>query len=442
MPEATYQFPKGFLWGSATAAHQVEGGNTNNNWYTWENEPGRIVEGHKAGLACDWWGGRWKEDLENAAEGGQTSHRFSIEWSRVQPTPDSWDDDALDHYREMLKGMSRLGLTPLVTLHHFTDPLWIYESGGWENDRTPVLFEKFVRKVVHALKDQVYLWVTINEPNGLVVNSYVDGGFPPGKKDFRAAFCALKNLIRGHAAAYHAIHEIQEDGMAAYALYYRGFFPKRKWFLPDTLVSRSLSRNVNDLFAGAIENGTVQFLVFKELIKEAIGTQDYIGLQYYSSDLVSFSLLKPGELFSKREFPMNSEISESGFIANIPEGLFQALDWARKFKLPVFITENGVEDSLDNLRPNYIVRHLHQVWRAANFNWNIKGYYHWSQVDNFEWERGWTQRFGLWGLDVDSQERIRRKSADLYARICKENAISSEIVREFAPRAFDYLFPI
>ncbi|RMF45510.1 MAG: glycoside hydrolase family 1 protein, partial [Anaerolineae bacterium] len=131
MPQATFHFPRGFLWGTATAAHQVEGNNTNNNWYAWE-QAGRTV--HPSGLACDWWGGRWREDLDRAAEGGQNAHRFSVEWSRIQPEPDRWDEEALDHYRQMLQGMYERGITPLVTLHHFTDPLWLSEQGGWENE--------------------------------------------------------------------------------------------------------------------------------------------------------------------------------------------------------------------------------------------------------------------------------------------------------------------
>jgi len=123
MAEATYKFPKGFLWGTATAAHQVEGQSENNNWYAWENEPGRIHQGQKAGLACDWWNGRWKEDLENAARDGQNAHRFSIAWSRVQPTATDWDESAIEKYRDMIQGMHKLGLEPMLTLHHFTEPL-------------------------------------------------------------------------------------------------------------------------------------------------------------------------------------------------------------------------------------------------------------------------------------------------------------------------------
>ncbi len=168
MIQATYHFPKGFLWGTATASHQVEGNNTNNNWYAWE-EAGKTV--HKSGLATDWWGGRWREDFDRAAEMGQNAHRFSIEWSRVQPTPDSWDEDALEKYRAMLRGLKERNMTALVTLHHFTDPLWLKD--GWENENIVLLFEKYVRKVVGALKEYVNVWVTINEPNVYALAGYV-----------------------------------------------------------------------------------------------------------------------------------------------------------------------------------------------------------------------------------------------------------------------------
>ena len=441
MPEATYHFPKGFLWGTATSSHQVEGGNTNNNWFAWENEPGRIAEEHKSGLACDWWGGRWKEDLENAANDGQNAHRLSIEWSRIQPEEDAWDEEALDYYRQMLKAMHKLGLKPMVTLHHFTDPLWLYESGCWENDKTPEHFAKFVRKVVSVLKDQVDFWVTINEPAVYVTGGYIESSFPPGKSDLGAAFTVMRNMLKGHAAAYKIIHELQPQAMVGYAKNYRGFEPSRPWFPPDVWITRFTSSSFNDAFSDALVNGSFKFALKKEYVPEAINTQDFVGINYYSMEKVVFKPLAFKDVFHRRYYPEGSELSETGFIANLPQGMAAALKWARRFKLPIYITENGVEDSTDSMRPHYTVQHLHEVWRAANFNWNVKGYYHWSQVDNFEWERGWTQRFGLWGLDVESQKRVRRGSVDLYARICNENAISSDTVCKFAPKAFDKLFP-
>ncbi len=441
MPQATFHFPVGFLWGTATAAHQVEGSNTNNNWAAWEAEPGRIIQGQKAGLACDWWGGRWKEDFDRAAETGQNAHRFSVEWSRIQPKPDVWDEDALNYYREMLRGLAHRGLTPMVTLHHFTDPLWLVEQGGWENPQTSILFEKYAGKVVEALKEYVTLWVTINEPNVYAYGGYLNGGFPPGKNDMGLAFNVTANLIRGHAAAYRTIHALQREARVGIALNYRSFAPAHPALPFDSWMARFLFDNFNGSFLNTLVNGRLRFAFKSEQIPEAIKTQDFVGVNYYSRDQVSFRPLEPQALFHHLSYPPGSDLSDNGFIANVPQGMHEALKWANGFGLPMLVTENGVEDSDDDLRPRYTIQHIHQIWRAVNFNWPIKGYFHWSLVDNFEWERGWTQRFGLWGLDTETQARIRRTSVDVYAAICRENGIASEMVQRYTPEIFSKLFP-
>jgi len=440
MVQATYHFPDGFLWGAATAAHQVEGGNDNNNWARWEAEPGRILNGDRSGAACDWWRGRWKEDLDRAAETGQNAHRLSIEWSRVQPAPDRWDEDALDHYREIIRGMHARGLTPMVTLHHFTDPLWFYDQGGWEQETAPALFEQFALRTVEALKEMVSLWVTVNEPNVYVLSGYMGTDFPPGKGDTNAAFAVMRNLIRGHAAAYRTIKRVQKNSSVGFALNYRSLKPATASPI-DYALTKFAHDSYNDSFARALKTGVLRFAAKRAAIPEAVGTQDYLGVNYYTRDLVRFAPLAPKDMFMKRAFPPGAEISPTGFIANVPEGMFEALRWAHQFGLPIYVTENGVEDLTDELRPRYLVEHLHQVWRAVNFTYPVRGYFHWSLVDNFEWERGWSQRFGLWGLDVQTQARIRRRSVDLYAEICQQNAISSEMVQRYAPGSFSRLFP-
>jgi len=176
-------------------------------------------------------------------------------------------------------------------------------------------------------------------------------------------------------------------------------------------------------------------------IPEAKGTQDYLGLNYYTRELIAFSLLKAKDLFARRYFDPRSEISDTGFIANEPEGMAEALNWARRFNLPILITENGIEDADDHLRPRYMIQHLHQVWRGINNSLPVKGYFYCTLVDNFEWERGWTQRFGLWELDVETQARRKRPSADLYAEICRENGLSSEMVSRYAPELMPIIFP-
>jgi beta-glucosidase len=443
MPKATFHFPTGFLWGSATAAHQVEGGNTNNNWYYWENQPRRIINDDKAGRACDWWSGRWRDDFDRAAEGGQKAHRLSIEWSRVQPSPDRWNEDALDVYREMMRGLYDRGMTPVVTLHHFTDPLWLFERGGWEDDEAPALFEAYVRRAVDALREYCTTWIPINEPNVYTYSGYLDptAAFPPGKNDRAAAFKVMTNLLRGHALAYRAIKSIQREARVGTSINVRFMQPARSWLPLDKALANTFHQNFNASFLNALVDGKMRFAFKSTRLPEVIGTHDFAGLNYYTGDLVAFNPLRPGSFFSKRYFPREAEVSDTGFIASMPEGIFHALKWMQGYKLPIMITENGVEDSTDRLRPGYIVQHIHQIWRAINFNWPIKGYFHWSQVDNFEWERGWSQRFGLWGLDLDSQARIRRPSVDLYAAICKENALSYEMVERYAPAAIPSIFP-
>jgi beta-glucosidase len=441
MPQATFHFPQGFLWGTATASHQVEGNNFNNNWWAWEQEPGRIINDHKSGLACDWWGGRWREDFDRAAEAGQNSHRLSIEWSRVQPAPDRWDEDAIDRYREMMRGLHERNMLPMVTLHHFTEPLWLTETGSWENELVIEYFEKYTRKVVEAFKEYTSLWVTINEPNVYTIFAYVAGLFPPGKQDIRTALRVYENMLRAHAAAYRTIHSIQPTARVGVAVNYRGFQAARSWFPPDSLVAGLQSRVFNELFPQALLSGSMGLSIWRKRVAEAKGAQDFLGINYYTKDRVSFSLLNSQELFGKRFYPPEADLSDNGFIANEPSGMFEALKWARRFNVPVFVTENGVEDADDDLRPRYLAQHIHQVWRAVNFNWPVRGYFQWSLVDNFEWERGWTQRFGLWELDPETQARRKRRSADLYAEICDQNGISSEMVEKYCPEVFELLFP-
>jgi len=440
MPTASFHFPKGFLWGTATASHQVEGGNTNNNWYKWELE-GHTA--HKSGLASDWWGGRWKEDFDRAAEAGQNAHRLSVEWSRIQPTPDRWDEEALERYRTMLRGLCDRNITPMVTLHHFTDPLWLGELGGWETDAVVPLFEKFTRKVVEALKEYCSLWCTINEPNVYALEGYLRGNFPPGKSDLKLGIRVQANMARAHAAAYRAIHELQPEARVGYALQFRPQEPGRPWSPLDRLMRNIKFEGINMAFPSAISTGVLKSPLGKIPVPEAKGTQDYFGLNYYSVDTVAFDLRKRDELFSRSFFPEGTDLADAGMNSNTPEGFFWAFKWVVKTypNLPIIVTENGIEDSTDRIRPRYLAQHVHAMWRAVNFNWPVRGYFHWSLVDNFEWERGWTQRFGLWGIDIKTQKRTKRPSADLYAAICIENGLTSEMVQKYCPEVYEKLFP-
>jgi beta-glucosidase len=441
MTQATFHFPRGFLWGTATASHQVEGKNTQNNWWAWEQSAGHIQDNHTSGLACDWWGGRWREDLDRAAAAGQNAHRLSIEWSRIQPAPDRWDENALDRYIEILRGLSERKMTPLVTLHHFTDPLWLAELGGWGNERVVEYFNAYVGKVVEALREYTKLWVTINEPNVLYISAYLLGIWPPGEQSLKTCFQVMTNLVRAHAAAYHTIHRIQPQARVGMAINYRPLHPLRSWSPLDRGAARIYSQMFNEFFPTALQSGSLRFPFWRRRVPEAKGTQDYLGVNYYNHDYVTANLGKLKSAVEKPAFPPGSDVSPSGMFANMPDGIFRAVKWGLKFKVPLMITENGIEDADDRIRPRYLIQHVHQLWRAVNFNLPVQGYFHWTLVDNFEWERGWTQRFGLWELDLETQARRKRSSADLYAEICRENGLSTDMVRRFAPEILASMFP-
>jgi beta-glucosidase len=262
-------------------------------------------------------------------------------------------------------------------------------------------------------------------------------------KDIRRAIQVEAAMLRGHAAAYRAIHELQPEARVGYALHYRPMEAKSSWSPLDRLMCNLRYDSINMAFPSAISSGVLRSMIGKIPIPEAQGKQDFLGLNYYSVDTVSFSLSNRKELFSQSGYPQGADLSDSRFIASIPQGLFDSLHWAVRTypNMPILITENGIDDLNDRIRPRYLAQHVHQMWRGVNFNWPVKGYFHWTLVDNFEWERGWTQRFGLWSLDLDTQKRIKRPSVDLYAAICKENGLSSEMVQKYCPEVFEKLFP-
>jgi beta-glucosidase len=441
MPTATYTFPHGFLWGTATASHQVEGYNTNSDWWAWEHR--HAAAGHpQSGAACDWWqGNRYRGDFALAAAGGQTAHRLSVEWARLEPQPGVWDEAAFAFYRDLLQTLQAYGIKPLVTLCHYCHPQWFAAQGGWLQPESVAIFERYARQVVERLGDLVDWWCTLNEPNAYFYNAYVLGTFPPGKRDIWQGLRVNYHLISAHAAAYHAIHKIQPSAQVGWALYVRWFEPARSYSPLDRWVTGLLHQQFNNTWYSAIETGQLPQLLGCVAVPTARGAVDWVGLNYYTTDRVYFAM-RPTELFSRREPLVRTpaDISEAGFIANYPGSLPKAVKWLRGLGKPIYITENGVNDSTDQLRQRYLIEHLHALWHVTNLNYDVRGYFHWTLVDNFEWERGWQQRFGLYALDPQTQQRTARPSAELYTSICRDNGISSVVVEKFAPDLLARIF--
>ncbi|GAB4475470.1 MAG: glycoside hydrolase family 1 protein [Anaerolineae bacterium] len=446
MVEAVQHFPADFLWGTATAAHQVEGDNRYNDWWQWEQGGGgRIFRDQVSGRACEWWAGRAEEDIERMAALNTRAHRLSIEWSRIEPAEGRWNTSALDRYREILKAMRAAGIQPMVTLHHFTNPLWVAERGGWLHPDAPAWFRRYVQRVVGYLSDLVDTWCTINEPNVYAARSYFQGLWPPGVSDMSQYFRVVYHLLEAHVAAYDVLHAEQAQARVGLAKHMVRWMPRSSSAL-DRWAARTLDNAFNGLTLNALSMGRWQPLVGKKLeLPRWRGTLDWIGLNYYFRYDAAFSLqaLKQlGITFGVR--PDAQVLGPEGWGEIDYDGLFVLIKRLhRQFGLPIYITENGVPDDKDRLRPAFILQSLQRVWKTVMHNIPVRGYFFWSLLDNFEWAEGYDPRFhfGLYAVDFETQARELRRSGELYGRIAGANAISSELAREFAPEALTDLYP-
>ena len=426
MPETTIRFPPHFRWGVATAAHQVEGNNDNNDWWDWEQQPGRIKDGSRSGLACNWWADA-EEDLDRAAGMGLNALRLSVEWSRIEPRPGEFSAQALERYAQILRGLRERGLEPMVTLHHFTSPRWLAERGGWENPETVGLFARFTGRVVEALGPYCDLWCTVNEPNVYAYSGYMEGHFPPGKSDFGMAMHVLRQMLRGHAAAYREIHRLQPQARVGLAHNMRVFDPLRSLSPLDRLAAWLPARAFNETILNALARGRWTLPLGRGSAREVQGTLDWIGLNYYTRDHIAFDRRRWQSLFARQMHAPDVELLDGNYGEFYPPGMYRFLVRLSRMGLPIYVTENGIPDDDDDQRPRYIVTHLQQVARAIRDGAPVRGYYHWTLVDNFEWAEGWTLRFGLIALNVETQERTPRKSAGLYAAIARSGTLTPEM---------------
>jgi beta-glucosidase len=426
------EFPKGFLWGTATSSHQVEGGNTNNQWWDWEQQPGRIWHGDQSGEACGWWTNA-ESDLEHAANLGQNAHRLSIEWSRIEPEDGVWDEVVLNRYKEILEFMRFVGLTPMVTLHHFTNPRWLESKGAWLHPDTPARFATFCERVVSRLGDVCNLWCTINEPVIYAVQGYLLGEFPPGRTSILETFRVIGAMLRGHALASSSIRRASPTANVGLVHHVRLFDPATD-SLPDKTVAGLWDYLFNGALLNALETGVLPPpLGWWTPIPGLRGSNDFFGLNYYSRDRVTFDLNAPQMAFGRRFTP--TEVEQSDTMHNgqtygevYPDGLERALKRVSSLKLPVFITEFGLPDADDDQRPSFLVRHLEATHRAIQAGVDVRGAFLWSLTDNFEWSEGWGLRFGLIALDEKTLERTERPSARVYERIARANAIPDDLL--------------
>lgn len=396
-----HKFPDNFLWGSSTSAHQVEGGNTN-QWSEWENKNAKRLaseakqkngklkswavirsdaenpENYISGKACDHYN-RFEEDFDIAKSLGHTAHRLSIEWSRIEPREGEFDEKEIEHYRKVIRALRARNIEPFVTLWHWTHPLWVDKQGGWENKKTVSDFARYAKRITGSLPDVTY-WITLNEPLIYAGISYMAGTWPPQKKSALAYIKTIRNLIAAHTHTYRAIHTPQNYvGIAKHSIAFGGIGANiaRWWF------NRYFLKKISDC-------------------------QDFIGLNYYQHKNILF------EEKGKKQF---SDIGWEIY----PQGIFHTLQELKRYKKPIYITENGVADARDTLRAEFIKEHLLWIHKAIAEGVDVRGYLHWSLMDNFEWSEGFWPRFGLVEIDRKTLARNIRQSAYAYAEIIKHN---------------------
>ena len=428
-------FPPGFLWGTATSSHQVEGGNSNNQWWDWEQQPGRIWHGDRSGDACGWWQNT-DTDFDAMVRLGQNAHRFSVEWSRLEPRENEFDASAFVRYRQMLEGLQSRGITPMLTLHHFSNPRWLEAKGAWLDAGTPARFARLAERVVRELGDGCTLWCTINEAGVYAAMGYLFGEFPPGEKSVPLSFQVYANMLKGHVLARQAIKAVQPHAQVGFVHQVRHFDPASS--APrDVMAAWLLDYLYNGSLLKTLKTGRLfpPLGVWQE-IPGLRGSNDFLGLNYYTRDRVAFDSHESRMAFTRRFTPAEAEHSDNGRSGEpygeiYAEGLYRALKRIEPFNVPVYITEFGLPDHDDDQRPAFLVRHLHVLHRAIQEGMDVRGVFHWSLVDNFEWAEGWSLRFGLIGLDEKTGVRTQRPSAQVYAEIAKANAIPGHLLERF-----------
>jgi beta-glucosidase len=417
-------FPERFLWGSATAAHQVEGNNTNNDWWAAE-QAGRVP--YKSGLACDQFN-RFDQDFALFSQLGQNAHRLSLEWSRIEPRPGEISQVAIAHYRRVLESARVHGLEPIVTLHHFSNPIWLAEQGGWTRREVVGRFARYARLMVHAYRDLVRYWVTLNEPGVYSGQGWIVGVWPPNRvNDFRGATLVLRNMALAHGRAYHAMKAEDPDAQIGVSHHWRLFDPADPTRRGDRWLAWIRTYLMNRAFPIAIRSGRlIPPLGSGRRTAWLADTEDWVGINYYTRQQDSFDLRAYRLGFSREQFP-EVERNQLGWEI-YQQGLERVLLEAAPpgSGRQVMVTENGIPepDGQDERRPRYLIQHLEACHRALQAGVDLRGYIHWTSLDNFEWAEGFAARFGLVYVDFESQERTPKPSAYLYREIIQRNGLS------------------
>ena len=420
VPDLKLPFPPGFRWGAATSSHQVEGDNHGNDWWDWElAHPTRIRGGEVSGSACGGWRGQAEHDLRLAASLGHNAHRASLEWSRIEPDPGRFSTRAIDRYREILGAGKDAGLAMYVTLNHFTLPRWVSVRGGWTDRGLPDRFAGYAEHVARCLGDLVEGFLTVNEPAVLAFKAHLQGMWPPGQRDPRAAARSLGGQLRGHELAFERLKAVLPSVPVGIALNIPTVEPARPGHRGDHSAANLEDWLVNGCLLRALRTGRRWPPIGWARTTARPCPLDFIGLNYYGAYQVQLDFGRRPRFVQRPT--IRTETADWGKPA--PDAFYQVLRRLQSLEVPILVSENGLFDADDSLRPRYIVDHVEAMHRAIHDGAPVFGYLHWSLIDNFEWAQGWTTPFGLVSIDRVTQQRTPKKSAKLFEVIARNNAL-------------------
>ena len=390
---AACAFPAGFLWGAATGAHQIEGGNVNNHYWEAEHLPdSAFVE--PSGDACDSYH-RWREDLDLLASVGLNAYRFSLEWSRIEPEEGEFSRAALDHYRRIVDGCRKRGLSPVVTLQHFTLPRWMYHGGGWQDPDAPDRFARYCEATLPVVADGVDWVCTINEPNMAAMTDSLEkqaagvaGARPAPDPAISEA------LIRAHRRAVEVMRSIDH-----------------------LLVGWTVANQCFQAEEGAEDVARLWAHPREDLFLEAARGDDFVGVQSYTRVRIG----RDGPL----PIPAGAELTLTGW-EYWPDALEEAIrhTWDVAGGVPILVTENGIATDDDERRIDYTASALRGLKAALDDGIDVRGYIHWSALDNFEWVAGYRPTFGLIAVDHTTFQRTIKPSAHWLGAIAKANRLA------------------
>lgn len=400
--EETLYFPEDFLWGAATASYQVEGGNIYSNWWEFEQQEGNVKGGDRTEVCLDHYN-LYETDFDLASDLSLNSYRFSIEWSRIEPEKGNFNEKEIEHYKNVLEALEERKIKPMVTLWHFSLPKWFADEGAWEKKENIRYFEEYVAYVVSHLEDDVELWIPINEPMAYIADGYIAAKWPPANQDLTKVPSNFRNLVKAHKGAYNIIHNLDEDAQVGIAEHSSYLVPHSK----DNIIE-----NVAAM--------TIDYVWTHYLLEEVENELDFIGLHYYYKQEMRLGLLK--DLVSKEIKDFEEHNLDRVYY---PEGLYEILLRAKKYNLPIYITEIGVPDYQPVERGQYIREHAREIYYAIEEGIDIRGFYYWALLDSFEWSEGYNAKFGLIAVDLETLQRTVKDESWEYAEIAECGCIGN-----------------